>query len=43
LREGEKKMGITLNSSIILTKNMERAVRFYREVMGLEMQKQFET
>jgi catechol 2,3-dioxygenase-like lactoylglutathione lyase family enzyme len=36
-------MGITLNSSIILTKNMERAIRFYREVLGLELQKQFET
>jgi len=36
-------MGITLNSSILLTKNMERAIRFYKEVMGLELQKQFET
>ncbi len=36
-------MGITLNSSIILTKDMERAIGFYRDVMGLELQKQFET
>jgi catechol 2,3-dioxygenase-like lactoylglutathione lyase family enzyme len=36
-------MGITLNSSILLTKDMERAIRFYRDVMGLELQKQFET
>ena len=36
-------MGIALKSSILLTKNMDRAIRFYRDAMGLKLQKQFET
>lgn len=36
-------MSMKLNSSIILTRDMDRSIRFYRGIMGLELEKQFDT